>query len=239
MLDNQLIDKNKLFIEEGSRLRKVRLLLDENKNLTDFAEEMDMAYTNYSRVENGYRDVPKSLLIKLSNVSKGNMRVNIEYLLTGKGEPLKPIEKENTAIDVETSIGPLFKIPLLNIKAQAGDGSTSQLIEYSGEFIEIPTKMQEGDLGIQVKGNSMAGVLEHGDIIVVRKYLEPIDKKKLLVVAESDGSCCVKFVERLGEDKFQLISQNNSYLPRQIDASDVLGFWSPVLRITSVVGMTE
>jgi SOS-response transcriptional repressor LexA len=78
----------KINIEIGERLKKVRLLLGFSKALP-FSEKLGLENPTYGRYENGERSLPDNVKLQLYE-----MGVNITWLVTGEGEPLLENQKE-------------------------------------------------------------------------------------------------------------------------------------------------
>ncbi len=221
MSDNQ-------YIKKGLRLKKIReILSDGDKSLVKFSEDMGIQYSNYSRIENGYRDIPTSLLEKLANVSKGNMKVNINYLLIGDGDPM--IEKENNNLSVE-------KIPnvrFLNIAAFAGHAITAG--EYQVEkWIYIPGLENTHDYyGILVDGNSMIPTLSDGDFIICYPLMNLAQEFKhgeVYVVVLQDKILVKRLFIKDG--KIQLISDNPFFQPEIVSQDEILKLFAIKIRAT-------
>ena len=224
MSDNQ-------HIEKGLRLKKIReILCGTDKSLVKFSEEMGIQYSNYSRIENGHRDIPTSLLEKLANVSKGNMKVNINYLLIGNGEPM--VEENNSQLSTEN----VPNVRFLNIAAFAGHSIAEETYEVE-KWIHIPgLENRQDHYGILVDGNSMIPTLNSGDFIVcypLTNIAEDFKHGQVYVIVLRDRILVKRIF--IKEGNIQLISDNPFFKPEVVDQEEVLKLFAISLRITPFI----
>ncbi|MFC3875359.1 S24 family peptidase [Neisseria musculi] len=117
-------------------------------------------------------------------------------------------------------------VPRYNIAAAAGHGayvdseSYDYCIAFRKDYInQILSSNTEDFSVITVKGNSMEGVLNHGDLILVNHArTEPSDG---LYVIQIGSDLFVKQTQRLPNKRLLVKSSNTSYDPFEIDLNDV------------------
>ena len=156
--------------------------------------------------------------------------LNIEWLMTGKGQVLKNSDEllhETTGKYVlrTDNTHELQAIPLYNLEATAG---LVELFQHYDEnkpidFLSIPN-LPKCDGAVFVTGDSMYPLLKSGDIVVY-KQVHNIDDglfwgEMYLVAIDVDGDeyISVKYIQKseVGDDHIKLVSQNNHHQPRDV-----------------------
>lgn len=179
-------------------------------------------------VANGYvNSISKSVGIDKINIILENFpNINLEWLLTGKGEMLKtdkPTDNQSTKEQITYKT-----LPLIPIDAIAGvPAGDFQGVRFSDcEQYRIPDFEAKGaEFLIRVSGSSMYPKYSNGDILACKKIDQIlfIQWGKVYVVDSSQGS----LVKRLFEDKENqenliCVSDNKeNYPPFSIPKSDI------------------
>lgn len=179
-------------------------------------------------VANGYvNSISKSVGIDKINIILENFpNINLEWLLTGKGEMLKtdkPTDNQSTKEQITYKT-----LPLIPIDAIAGvPAGDFQGIRFEDcEQYRIPDFDSKGaEFLIRVNGSSMYPKYSNGDILACKKIDQIlfIQWGKVYVVDSSQGS----LVKRLFEDKENqenliCVSDNKeNYPPFSIPKSDI------------------
>ena len=108
-----------------------------------------------------------------------------------------------------------LKIPLFLTPIQAGFPSPADdYLENSLDLNELLIKNPPASFFVKVKGDSMIGAqISEGDILVVDRSIEPIDKK--IIIANFLGEFNVKRLRIINKEVF-LYSENSKYKPIKI-----------------------
>ncbi|SUA93490.1 putative transcriptional regulator [Neisseria mucosa] len=222
-----------LFVREIHMTFKSRLqLLWPDSTLEEIASKIDMSYMGLNKVfaKDG---LPKAeTLIKIQDVTG----CDLNWLLTGKGVPyLDRARPENAgafpvsdtgAGAVDTLGNPVdlrefVFIPRYSVEAAAGHGQTVSdekplfCMAFRRYWIENYVTRQTDKLSvIAVKGDSMEGILNHGDnILINHAETEPRDG---LYVLRIGNDLFVKNIQRL-PGRLLVKSANPLYEPFEID----------------------
>ncbi|NGX49238.1 MAG: LexA repressor [Candidatus Anoxychlamydiales bacterium] len=121
------------------------------------------------------------------------------------------MDKKNNKPCKENSL----KIPLFLTPIQAGFPSPADdYLENSLDLNELLIKNPPASFFVKVKGDSMIGAqISEGDILVVDRSIEPIDKK--IIIANFLGEFNVKRL-RIIDKEVYLYSENPKYSPIKI-----------------------
>lgn len=150
--------------------------------------------------------------------------VNPEWLLSGRGEIFYSEQVElKTPANVDLSN--MAFIPLLDMTASAGYGSlinddsvsTKEYISFTKTWLSKLTSTSEKYLiGFTVKGDSMQGDINDGDIIIVNTQYNNLSTDGTFAV-NIDDQMYVKILQRMPGNKVQVISKNTKYAPFTVD----------------------
>jgi len=151
--------------------------------------------------------------------------VNIEWLITGKGEMLKT-DKNQTSytedIDSIVTEGDAQygnKIPLIPISAIAGPGKGVQTITENDilERYDIPEFTSKGvDYIIRVSGDSMHPTYSNGDLLGIKQITDTsfFQWGKAYVIDTDQGAMVKRLFEVAGEpDMLECRSDNKEHYP--------------------------
>lgn len=173
----------------------------------------------------------------LTDISNKFVEINIEWLLTGKGEMLKnkysfneninivsEPEQELTVRKLKTDYFDVDKqqIPLYDIQAAAGFTFlfSNQNQQIPLDYIRIPNA-PKCDGALYIRGDSMYPLLKSGDIACY-KSIQTLDDIRygemylLDIENTSDRYLAVKYIQKsdLGNDYLRLVSENKHHDPR-------------------------
>ena len=206
-----------------------------------FCKESGMPISVFEKsinVSNGYiNSISKGLGIDILNtIIEKYSNLNIEWVLSGKGNMLKTSHEDSklSSLEVVKSHKPKYiekkedvqDIPLFNFKASAGIkeilGPSSN--DFLIDTIRIPD-MPKCDGAIKIMGDSMMPKLKPGDIIMYKEM--PLNIQDLfygemyLVSYEIDGDyyVVVKYIRKSekGEPFIKLASENPEHASKDIE----------------------
>ena len=206
-----------------------------------FCKESGMPISVFEKsinVSNGYiNSISKGLGIDILNtIIEKYSSLNIEWVLSGKGNMLKTSHEDSklSSLEVVKSHKPKYiekkedvqDIPLFNFKASAGIkeilGPSSN--DFLIDTIRIPD-MPKCDGAIKIMGDSMMPKLKPGDIIMYKEM--PLNIQDLfygemyLVSYEIDGDyyVVVKYIRKSekGEPFIKLVSENPEHASKDIE----------------------
>lgn len=155
---------------------------------------------------------------KLENIIKRYSDINIEWLMTGKGDMIKldTLEERKSSVYKKINKDDNAEIPLYDIQ------TTEEIIDLFGsnenqkavDFIRIP-KISECDGAMCITGDSMYPLLKSGDIVAYKKIynLESniVWGEMYLIYVSNDGneSFFTRFLKKADrEDYVQFVAQN-------------------------------
>lgn len=234
--------------------------------IKDFCKSQDITISAFETsigVSNGYVNaISKSIgLDKLNAIIEKYSNLNIEWLLTGKGEMLKTNCIETNSSETITSIGSYKDnikaafgqkirnenrinphsnpqgIPLVSVKAVGGFAGKDFLISENDieAYYVIPKfRNLNVDFMIEVIGDSMMPRLFPGDIIACSVINNPrfIQWNKPHLIVSRDQGLIVKRLRRSPDNECLLaISDNPDYDPFEIPKSDIAG----IARVVGVI----
>ncbi len=211
-----MVVKNRLDI--GNRLKEVRNKLGISQ--TEFAKQLEMPQTTYSKYELG-ASVPESVMLYISSIG-----INLNWLITGNGSMYLDGSGEvfsNAPAVVPADNDPeVFLLPMKNIKLSAGLGiDYPDNEEYIDKVLPIPRKLAARYkyelIGAIARGDSMNPTIKDGEPVAIAK----IDHY------EGDGIYAITrhnelFVKRLSKigNRVKIISDNTKYPIETIDPTD-------------------
>lgn len=181
--------------------------------------------------------VTRGILQQSNGISEDNIArflayapdVNIEWLITGKGDMLK-----NDNVDSQRQIEPAHHvpenvqegIPLIPLSAMAGafTGDTS-VMEYECERYVIPA-FKGADFLIQVKGDSMQPTYYSGDLVACQRV--PLNDlffqwNKTYVLDTAQGPLIKRIRRGSDNEHILIVSDNTEYEPFELSKSQFHG----------------
>ncbi|MBE5527719.1 repressor [Laribacter hongkongensis] len=225
----------------GERIRTLRegtLQLSRD----EFAKRIGITRSSLQLYEEGVREPKPSTLIAISEA----FSVRIEWLMLGEYSSTLPPRDAADVVDagcpcVDTLGNPVnlqdfVFIPRYNLKASAGHGMDANgekpifSMAFRRYWIDNFLRLDPHDLSvISVKGDSMEGVLNDRDVILVN-HADNAPKDGLYVL-RIDGDLVVKRLQRKLGGKIGIISANEAYAPYDIDLNDLPNDFAIVGRV--------
>lgn len=224
---------------------RLQKLLPLFKSVRAFATASGVSQTGLQRLING-GEPTLSTLVALAKAAD----VSVEWLATGEG-PMRKGDKVGEAAPprsgatacpcVDTLGNPVdleefVFVPRYNLQAAAGHGASSDgekplfSMAFRKYWIENYLRANPADLSvISVKGDSMEGVLNNRDVILLN--LADTHASSGLYVLRVDGDLVVKRVQRLPGAKLRVISANEAYEPFEVDLNNVPGDFAVIGRV--------
>lgn len=148
--------------------------------------------------------------------------ISAEWLLAGRGEMYSDSDK--TTIPASFKVDEMIFIPLIDMTASAGYGSviqekavTKDFIAFAKKWLRTITVSNESHLLMfSVRGDSMLGQINDGDLIMVNDTMTELSNDGTYVVC-IDNQLYVKILQRMPGNKIQVISKNTKYAPFTVD----------------------
>ncbi|HGN2064529.1 TPA: XRE family transcriptional regulator [Proteus mirabilis] len=207
-------------MEIGKKIRSIRL--KRNMTIAELANAIDSDPGNVSRLETGkQKSFTEQQLKKIANV------LSISLLDLFSDEDNHTVYKHSNLNHDEMNED-LYKVQLLDISASAGPGCvrTSDVIDviHSIEYDTEQAKLLFGSRPansvkvINVRGDSMSGTIEPGDIIFVDISIDYIDGDGIYVFS-FDGNIHVKRLQ-IVPDEIIVLSDNPKYTQWKINSTN-------------------
>lgn len=169
------------------------------------------------------------------------------WLVDGRGSPLQKTTNDNArAIAVaagEPKTG-YVRLPLLSMEASMGNGMPAdQLAHETVEYLDVADWWAVQNLPrdtahvriITVRGDSMAGVINDGDIVFVDTKVDTFQGEGLYVFNWQGRALVKRLVPSMRTGQLQIVSANPAYPPESIPvdeldslhiAGKVLAWWT-------------
>ncbi|HHA1195443.1 TPA: XRE family transcriptional regulator [Enterobacter kobei] len=193
---------------------KIRLLRKQQKyTLNELALLVDSDVGNLSRLERGVQGYSDQLLRKIAKA----LDVPVAVLFSSD-------ESENTVDSYSVNSlnhredNDVYRVDVLNVSASAGDGAPSKDLVEVVRSIEYDIDQAKSIFGnipqrsvklINVRGDSMQGTIEPGDLIFVDIRVNYFDGDGIYVF-DFNGDTFVKRLQKVKNDLF-VISDNPKY----------------------------
>lgn len=207
---------------------RLEFLFGTDAGPTKISKKIGMKYAGFARV---WYDgsIPKAeTLIKIQEVTN----CDLTWLLTGKGEPFinagnassKTAHNIHHLTDTRghsVDIDEFVFIPYYNVALSAGFGAwveheeAVQTLAFRRDWLKMFVTSQVEHLSVvKVSGNSMSGVLEDNDTILI-DHTQTAPQDGIYAIRQG-SEVYVKQVQRQ-LDKLRIISANANYEPFEID----------------------
>ncbi|RMC99600.1 helix-turn-helix transcriptional regulator [Aquitalea palustris] len=205
---------------------RMRLILANHPSEAAFAKAAGLSQSGFNRLmrQGGFPTL--AVLIAIAEASG----CNIQWIATGKG-PMRDGEERaadacpcNDTLGNPVDLSEFVFIPRYNVKAAAGHGSAIEgekpmfSMSFRRYWIENYLRVDPKDLSVlSVKGDSMEGVLNDRDVILVNHA----DRQPTsgLYVLRLDEDLIVKRVQKLPGGKLRILSANEAYDPFEVDVN--------------------
>jgi phage repressor protein C with HTH and peptisase S24 domain len=211
---------------------------------TQIAKQIGMTFQGFTRIwyDGG---IPKAeTLIKIRAVTG----CDLTWLLTGEGSPFpdesqqtKLLDKDSTSMVYDVlgrtvNVDDFVFIPYYEVKAAAGNGyynsdeSNTSVLAFRKYWIKNYLRADPNHLSvITVKGDSMEGVLNDGDNILVN-HANNKPSSGLYVIRIGED-LIVKRVQSLPGGRLLITSANEAYAPFEVDISSLTSDVSIIGRV--------
>lgn len=150
--------------------------------------------------------------------------INSEWLLLGRGERFSQTSCLNQ-VPANVDLKNIVFIPILNMSASAGHGSlidaekesTKDYISFTKEWLSKITNTDAKHLvGFMVKGDSMQGEINDGDIIIVNTQNNEMSNDGTYAVSINNNMFVKRLQQRPGNE-IKVISANPKYEPYTVN----------------------
>ena len=238
-------NKASLPIPESGIGSRIGLVADQYATRTAAAATAGVSVISLRRYITGEQAPSFEVLARLA-MEKG---VSLEWLATGEGAMHRSettvapqrhsdpatcpcVDTLGNPVDLEEFVF----VPRYNLQAAAGHGASSDgekplfSMAFRKYWIENYLRANPADLSvISVKGDSMEGVLNNRDVILLN--LSDTQASSGLYVLRVDGDLVVKRVQRLPGSKLRVTSANEAYEPFEVDLNNVPGDFAVIGRV--------
>ena len=210
----------------ASNLRYLRK--KEKLSQGELADEFEVARTTMGDYERGKTEPNLEMLIKISK--KFDITIH-DLILSDLSFNELEIARNNglrvLAISIDKDNNE--NIELVNTKAEAGYLDSFNDPEYISELpkISFPNIPQGTFRGFEIHGDSMLP-MESGSIVICSyvENLEQIKDDRTYVLVSKESGLVYKRLKKVSEvQKLILVSDNESYLPYEVDYSDIAEIW--------------
>lgn len=214
---------------------RLQQLLPLFRSVRAFASASGVSQTGLQRLING-GEPTLSTLVSLARAAG----VSVEWLATGEGPMTKPERSQGGGAPAHARCSPtrldtlgapvdleeFVFIPRYNLQAAAGHGASADgekplfSMAFRKYWISNYLHVDPHDLSvISVKGDSMEGVLNQRDVILINHADNQPGSG--LYVLRMDGDLIVKMVQRLPGGVLKVTSANSLYEPFDIDLNNM------------------
>lgn len=160
--------------------------------------------------------------------------LNMEWLLTGRGEMLINNDSRTRENAEPIIISPQATVPLVPISAQAGrlDGFSEGVLEVNCEQIISP--ISNAELAISISGDSMSPEYTSGTKVLVKKINDKafIDWGRTYVLDTCNGVVVKNIYPSENPDCIRCVSVNTNYPPFDIHKSDIYGWYLVLMSLS-------
>ncbi|WP_282748872.1 XRE family transcriptional regulator [Hafnia paralvei] len=195
----------------GERVRQIRKA--KKMTILELANAIGGDVGNVSRLERGLQGFSESMLKKVATA----LSVPVSELFSSD-DSVGTVNKYSIESICDKQGGDVYRVDVLDVSASAGNGASSgdvveviRSIEYEPEYARtmFGNRPQGSVMLINVRGDSMTGTIEPGDLIFVDIKTRHFDGDGIYVFNFNGDT----FVKRLQKVKFELkvISDNKAY----------------------------
>lgn len=192
--------------------------------ISDLAEAVGVDQANISRLETGKQ---KSFTEQSLNKIATALKVSLNELFIPTGPENTVYNNSKDIVKAEQG-GDVYRVDLLDVNVSAGPGSfvgsdiidVIRSIEYNAEHAKnfFSGKPATTVKMVNVRGDSMSGTIEPGDLIFVDVSVNHFDGDGIYIFG-FDGKIHIKRLQMV-PDKILVISDNTRYRDWSIDESN-------------------
>lgn len=219
----------------AQRIKNLRKELGQNQ--TEFATRIGITQTSLSQLEGEKNGISYDVFKAI--VSEFN--VNPVWLMDGVGtmysnENATSISRGAIPLVVQVDKDDEENIVMVDRKAAAGYLQHQQDPDFISKLpsFRLPGFYGKSFRAFEITGDSMLPGINPGDMIV-GSYVESLNEIRngsVYIVVTHDGSIVAKRVTALGNDIYELKSDNAVYEPYAVKAEDIAQMWKAESRIT-------
>lgn len=223
---------------------RMRRILSEHSSEAAFAKSAGLSQSGFNRMmrQEGFPTLP--VLVAIANASG----YSIQWIATGDGPErnggISPSHRDASLVPcacTDTLGNPVdleefVFIPRYNLKAAAGHGAAVAgekpmfSMSFRRYWIDNYLRIDPKDLSVlSVKGDSMEGVLNDRDVILVNHA--DTSPASGLYVLRVEGDLIVKRVQKLPGGKLKVLSANQAYEPFEVDPASPVGDFAVIGRV--------
>lgn len=216
----------------AERLRAER----EMKGLTqpELAAAVGVTKQAISAIESGTSQKPQHETI---NGLAGALGLTVDWLLTGR-EPKHPdtytqlrVSEPGPGVGFASDETPpgYIRLPLLGMEGEMGYGAGSEQAVEVVQFLDVaewwaqqnlPRKLERVKV-ISARGDSMSGVINHGDVVFVDVVIDHYDGEGIYVFNWQGRALIKRLAPNLRTGNLQIISANAQYPPEDIALNEL------------------
>lgn len=229
--------------------QRIKILRKElGLNQTEFAQKVGITQTSLSQLEGEKNGISFDVYKSIISVFK----VNPMWLMDGVGtSPFGYAQGDNGKNDKRNAL-PLVvqvgsdeeeNIVMVDRKAAAGYLQHQQDADFIAKLpsFRLPGYRGKTFRAFEISGDSMLPGIVSGDMIV-GSYVEALPDIKngnVYIIVTHDGSIVAKRVSSLGNDTYELKSDNTVYEAYAVKSEDIAQIWKAESRITRELSAPE
>jgi len=210
----------------ADRLRKERTALGLSQDALGAAA--GVRKQTVSAIETGKTKTPDhDTLVAISR----RLNVKAHWLLTGRGDRAGGTEPQEAVALAGTETAPGYvRLPLLNMEGEMGYGSASDEANEVVQFLDVaewwaqqhlPNKRDRIKV-ISSRGDSMSGVINHGDIVFVDAGITFYEGEGIYVFNWQGRALIKRLAPNLRTGNLQILSANAAaYPPEEITPAEI------------------
>lgn len=218
----------------GERIRQIRKA--QRMTLNALAEKVGSDVGNLSRLERGIQGYSDGLLQKLADA----LAVPVSALFS-IDEPKNTVDSYSVNSLTDVGRNDVYRVDVLDVSASAGEGSPAREVVQVIRSIEYVRKEASVIFGnkpeaivklINVRGDSMEGTIEPGDLIFVDVSVSFFDGDGIYVF-DFNGDMFVKRLQKV-KSEILVISDNPRYKEWSISSDEM-----PMLHVSGRVMLSQ
>lgn len=192
--------------EFGTRLR---LIMQQFGSVADLARAVGVSDNAIYKWVTG-RGKPG--MISLVNLAKA-AGVSVEWLATGKGEPLKARPEPRAVQRSEFAPMPLHSLRAMDGKSNVVSSQIVDYLNFRADWLKRTLNAEAKDLAlIEVVGDSMSPAIDEADLVLA-DLRETRFKSDGIYVLRNGGDLSIKRIQREPDGKLAIRSDNPAYQP--------------------------